>query len=217
MKAINKSIVAAAVAGLLLAAAGSAAAPEQGWRVRVNGYWLDASEGRVSPLNTAYRSRVENASALGGGIAGEFRFGPRLGVELGLLGGADNDYTVTFDAGLLAATDTLAFNAACVGLNVHLTPGKKVGSGSEPRNGRSDQTEQLVVQRRYEVPRRQPRHHTGVGRRGVLPARGSLHSGRAAPRQRGDGSADGGSGIRLPFLSVERRAPQGLAGFSPTG
>ena len=126
MKAINNPIVAVALAGLLLAAAASAAAPEEGWRLRVNGYWLDANEGRISPLNTEYRSRVENAAALGGGIAGEYRFGPRLGVELGLLGGADNDYTVIFDEGLLAANDTLAFSAACAGLNVHLTPGKKV-------------------------------------------------------------------------------------------
>ena len=126
MKAIIKPIVAAGLAGLLLAAAASAAGPEQGWRLRVNGYWLDANEGRISPLNTEFRSRVEESAALAGSIAGEYRFGPRLGVEMGLLGGADNDYTVTFDAGLLAANDTLAFSAACVGLNVHLTPGKKV-------------------------------------------------------------------------------------------
>ncbi len=125
MKAINLPIVAAILAGLLLPATASAAAPEQGWRLRVNGYWLGVSEGRVSPSNTGYRSRVENASAAGGGVSGEYRFGPRLGIEVGLLGGADNDYTVTFDGGLLAATDTLAFDAACVGLNVHLTPGKK--------------------------------------------------------------------------------------------
>ncbi len=125
MKAINLPIVAAALPGLLLAAAASAAAPEQGWLLRVNGYWLDANEGRVSPANTAYRSRVENSAAVAGGVAGEYRLGPRLGVELGLLAGADNDYTVTFDGGMVAATDTMAFDAACVGLNVHLTPGKK--------------------------------------------------------------------------------------------
>ncbi len=125
MKKNTMHIAAAALACLLLAAAASAAAPDQGWRLRVNGYWIDTSEGRVSPSNTGYRSRVENSAAAGGGVAGEYRFGPRLGIELGLLGGADTDYTVAFDAGAIAVTNTMAFDAACVGLNVHLTPGKQ--------------------------------------------------------------------------------------------
>ena len=125
MKRNTLFIVAAALLGVLLAAAASATAPEQGWRLRVNGYWIDSSEGRASPGNTGYRSRVENSAAAGGGVAGEYRFGPRLGLELGALGGADNDYTLAFDAGAIAVTDTMAFGAVCAGLNIHLTPGKK--------------------------------------------------------------------------------------------
>ncbi len=125
MKKINLPIIAAALAGLLLATAVFAAEQEPGWRLRVNAYWLDANEGRISPDNTEYRSQVENSAALAGSVAGEYRFGRRLGVELGLLAGADTDYTVVFDGGMVAANDTMAFDAACIGLNVHLTPGKK--------------------------------------------------------------------------------------------
>jgi len=51
--------------------------------------------------------------------------GPRLGLEFGLLGGADSDYTVAFDAGAIAVNNTMAFDAACAGLNIHLTPESK--------------------------------------------------------------------------------------------
>lgn len=125
MKRKTMPIVAAALAWLLLAAAASAAEQEPGWRLRVNGYWMESSEGQVSPSNTGYRSLVENSAAVGGSVTGEYRLGPRLGIELGLLAGADNDYTVAFDTGAIAVTNTMTFDAACVGLNVHLTPGKK--------------------------------------------------------------------------------------------
>lgn len=130
MKRNTMSIVATALLCLLFAAAASATAPdqapEQGWRLRVNGFWIDTSDSRASQSNSAYRSRVENSAAAGGGVAGEYRFGPRLGIEVGILGGAETDYTAAFDAGAVAVTNTMAFNAVCVGLNVHLTPGKKV-------------------------------------------------------------------------------------------
>lgn len=126
MKRNTMPIVAAALVCPLLAAAASASAPERGWRLRVNGYWMDVGEGQVSPSNTEYRSRVENGAAAGGGAAVEYRLGPRLGIELGLFGGANNDYTVAFDAGAIAVTNTMEFHAGCVGLNFHLTPSTKL-------------------------------------------------------------------------------------------
>lgn len=129
MKAITKSIVAAGLACLLLAAATPARASEEGekgWRLRVNAYWVDTNEIQIDRSRTDHRSHVENSATAGGSVSGEYRIGPRLGLELGLIGGADTDYSVAFDSGAVVATNTLAFDAASVGLNFHLTPGKKV-------------------------------------------------------------------------------------------
>lgn len=125
MKAIIKPIVALALVWVMPAAAAPATESEEGWRLRINGYWVDTNEVRVDQRATGHRSQVENSAAAGGGINGEYRFSPRLGIELGLLGGAETDYSVGFEQGSVVATNTMAFDAAYVGLNVHLTPGKK--------------------------------------------------------------------------------------------
>ncbi|MDH3404271.1 MAG: outer membrane beta-barrel protein [Acidobacteriota bacterium] len=126
MKTITRFILAAALVALLPAAAATAAAPEEGWRLRFNGYWVDTNDVEVGRNAVGYRSRVENKAAAGGGVSGEYRFGRRLGVELGLLAGAEVGFTSTFEGGSVAATNTMAFDAACVGLNVHLTQGERV-------------------------------------------------------------------------------------------
>ena len=120
----------AAVAILLLFLAYSpATGADVGWRLRVDGYWVDP-DGESSEIDAdGVRVITDARSSFGLGITAEFRFSRRLGTEFGFLGAAEVDFEVRQSAPggqVFTLMDTTTFVPYFAGLNIHLTPGKKV-------------------------------------------------------------------------------------------
>lgn len=104
------------------------AGADEGWRLRVNGYWVDP-DGRSTEVEPdGVRVVTEASSSLGFGVAAEYRFSRRLGTEFGFLGATAVDFEVhqQLPAGpTITFLDTTTFVPYFAGVNVHLTPGKK--------------------------------------------------------------------------------------------
>jgi outer membrane protein W len=123
------SVVSAVVAALaIMAACPLGAAVDGAWRLRINGFAVEPNEGIYQPMLDGTRVQVAGGAGAGGGINAEYRFSPRLGFELGLIGGVGSDLHVAVfpSAGnSVVLTDSLAFGTVVGGLNVHLTPERK--------------------------------------------------------------------------------------------
>ena len=105
-----------------------AVSEEKGWRLRTDFYWVDP-DGRSTEVEPdGVRVFTDASSSLGFGVAAEYRFSRRLGVEFGFLGATAVDFEVTqqLPAGpTITYLDTTTFVPYFAGVNVHLTPGKK--------------------------------------------------------------------------------------------
>jgi hypothetical protein len=121
---------------LLLPASRSGAASP--WTVRLHGAWVrPAADFHLAGDNP---DRVDAAVADGGGLLGglEYRFTPRLGVDLAAMS-ARLDTTLSLSPqslGTQRATDTLDFQAWLLGLDLHLTPARRFDLYLGPRAAR---------------------------------------------------------------------------------
>lgn len=101
---------------------------EEGWRLRVNGYWVDP-DGRSTEVEPdGVRVFTDASSSLGFGVAAEYRFSRRLGTEFGFLGASAVDFEVRQElptGPVITFLDTTTFVPYFAGVNVHLTAGKK--------------------------------------------------------------------------------------------
>jgi hypothetical protein len=100
---------------------------EPGWRIRFFAASIDFDNAH------GYRSRVHPGSdfdiGFGLGFNAEYRFSRRLGLDLGILGGAAIDAAWNVGEGgewVWSAYDTLTFTPLSVGLDIHLTPDNNV-------------------------------------------------------------------------------------------
>lgn len=94
---------------------------DKGWQLRFGGVGVDSGLDFVIVDTAGHRHRWTSATG-GVAVSGEYRFTPRLGVELGAIAAGEVDYD--FNDSL--ATETLGFSSISTGLNVHLTPSTKV-------------------------------------------------------------------------------------------
>jgi outer membrane protein W len=103
-----------------------AAAQDGTWTLRGGVAWVDPDvDYRVN--SEGDRVRVSSDDDLGFGLAAEYQWSDRFGVELGFAW-AEPDITLRLDSADLAgidvrATDAVAFMPITAGFNVHLTPG----------------------------------------------------------------------------------------------
>jgi hypothetical protein len=100
---------------------------DPGWRIRFYAASIDFdnSNGYGHGSRPGYDIDV----GFGLGFNAEYRISPRLGLDLGILGGAAVDVAWnSYEANdwVWAAYDTLSFTPLSVGLDVHLTPRKNV-------------------------------------------------------------------------------------------
>ncbi len=123
---------------LLCLAASSAAAPllaEDGsrWVLRGYGMWLSPAGDevlvvRLGPADAPERtthSITEDGAGLG--LAFEYLWTPRLGVELGAFAAElDTDFRLDAGGAALADTETMGITAYTLGVNWHLRPGRRV-------------------------------------------------------------------------------------------
>ena len=122
------------LAATLLAAAflaGSAAAVEaaaddatRGWVLRVGPTWIDSDRGEgvvIGYDGSAVSGR--EARDVGLGVAGEYRFSPRLGLEVGVLA-TSNGVGVQAVDGVIVRSGTSDTGSLTLGPDVHLTPGR---------------------------------------------------------------------------------------------
>ncbi len=110
---------------MLSALPGAALASEKGWTLRFGpvGVSSDLNDHNVD----GYRSRHGAHGSGGAGLAvnAEYRFARRLGVELGVMAAANVDARVAY-RGAPYSSNALAFTPVTAGLNIHLTPDRKV-------------------------------------------------------------------------------------------
>ena len=97
----------------------------EGWRLRAHGVWL-VPDAQLDLADVAGdRFRADAGSTPGLGLAGEYRFSRRLGVELGVTCSSDAELEIRLDTATgdaLAARKRVTFVALTAGLNLHLTP-----------------------------------------------------------------------------------------------
>jgi outer membrane protein W len=93
------------------------------WRLRFNLAWVNPTGDSVSTSAWHGYHKVHTGTGFGAGLQAEYRASPRLGIELGVLGAAEFDFTSRYsrrdsrtDLGLTG------FAPLSVGLNLHLTP-----------------------------------------------------------------------------------------------
>ena len=111
---------ACAVAFICMSAASALAETEPGWQIRFYAAAIDMDDGS---------SGATYGLDVGGGIGfnAEYRFTPRLGLDLGILAGAGVDIGTTWTEyrGWTRA-DTVTFTPLTAGLDIHLNPDGRV-------------------------------------------------------------------------------------------
>lgn len=126
-------LVAWAVVGLALPAAVLATAPDDaynaGWSLRFYAAAIDFDEGSpgVGGLSRQGTYGVDFGGGLG--VNAEYRFSRRLGVDIGAMVGAGVDLAArSVQAGQVTSLvyDTVSFTPLTAGLDVHLTPDRRV-------------------------------------------------------------------------------------------
>lgn len=113
---------------LAFSAAGSLRADDEtGWKIRVDLAFLDPG-GDALIVDVGDETIATSLDSGGGvGVAAEYRFSRRLGVEFGVLAAASVDLSSGIFGPVFDNTVEIAsFTPVTVGLDVHLTPGKAV-------------------------------------------------------------------------------------------
>jgi outer membrane protein W len=116
------TVVAFAVVALM-ATSSALANGETGWTIRVDLAFVDPAgdEGVVVVEEDWVHVGLDGGA--GAGVRGEYRFTPRLGFEVGVLGTASVDISpFAGGGGTSAAVGLDTFAPVTTGLNVHLTP-----------------------------------------------------------------------------------------------
>lgn len=110
-----------------------AAATEErsGWSLRFNGIATDPGGGSDGSRSGNEQVNIRFDSGFGVAGSAEYRWSTRFGVELGALGGVESDVrfgpTVGPEAGsTFGSVGALSYSALTAGLNIHLTPAKRV-------------------------------------------------------------------------------------------
>lgn len=112
----------------LLIITSTALASDSPWSLRVNGFYVEPSDTPTIVTGPGIAVSSDNDTGTGGGINAEYRFTPRLGLELGAVVGAHGDFVVIAGGPGVRwkVSDTLTMSTACAGLNVHLAPAAQV-------------------------------------------------------------------------------------------
>jgi outer membrane protein len=114
-------------AALPLAAADGGARDAR-WIVRGHGVWVsptgdEVEESRPIPED---RSTLSVSDGAGFGLGLEYRWTPRLGVELGAMtADLDADFLLETGGVVLTDTETIATTSYSLGLNLHFAPGRR--------------------------------------------------------------------------------------------
>ena len=120
---------------LAAAAAGTPLLAEDGsrWVLRGYGLWLSPAGDEVLVVRTGPGGAPERTThsitedGTGLGLALEFLWTPRLGVELGALAAElDTDFRLETGGTSLTDTETMGITAYTLGVNWHLRPGRRV-------------------------------------------------------------------------------------------
>ncbi len=101
---------------------------ERSWQIRLDGLWIDPDFGAERIDANGDRLVLESSDQLGAGLTLAYRFSRRLSFEVGTAF-VEPDITVRFelDSGArVEAIDSLRFLPITAGLNLHLTPDRKV-------------------------------------------------------------------------------------------
>ncbi|MCP4201182.1 MAG: porin family protein [bacterium] len=116
------------VAALLALPASASAETDTGWQIRFYAAAIDMSDA-PSGTNDYSGSSFDLDVGAGVGFNAEYRFTPRLGVDLGILSGAGVDVETgtswTGNPGWMTS-DTVTFTPLTLGLDIHLTPDERV-------------------------------------------------------------------------------------------
>lgn len=108
----------------VLASPAISAAETEGWRLRLEAFRLEPSDSPTIVDDPGVTIRTNKDTGTGGGIAAEYRFGPRLGLDLSALGAAHGEFRVVITDPTAEArvSDSLTVGLLVVGLNIHLAP-----------------------------------------------------------------------------------------------
>ena len=121
------------LAGVLAPAAEAAGQNDPGWRIRFYAAAIDMESGADGSSQTGTVDAFDMDVGAGVGFNAEYRFSPRLGVDLGILGGAGVDIETgrywarnsvrgTYED----SYDSLTMTPLTAGLDIHLTPNARV-------------------------------------------------------------------------------------------
>jgi outer membrane protein W len=122
-RAIRPITVATIAMVVLMAISAAMASAESGWTIRVDLAFVDPAGDEGVVVVEAGSVEVGLDAGAGAGVRGEYRFSPRLGLEVGMLGTASVDIsTFAGGGGTGAAVGFDTFAPVTTGLNVHLTP-----------------------------------------------------------------------------------------------
>ncbi len=92
----------------------------RGWVLRVSPTWINSDLSDGIAVGTRGET-VTGSDDLGISVAGEYRFSPRLGLEIGLLAASNGVGTRVRD-GVVVASGTSSYGSFTVGPDIHLTP-----------------------------------------------------------------------------------------------
>jgi outer membrane protein W len=114
------------VAGMLAASGlpATSYAQDAGWQLRLNGAWVDPSVDYAQPNDEGEMIRADSESAMGYGLALEYRASRRIGWELGVLRARPEIvlHGEVQPGSELSVGERVSFMPVTLGLNVHLTP-----------------------------------------------------------------------------------------------
>lgn len=119
----------ARLAGALLVAAVGLMGPASAQADAANGWRLRFYAASIDFNSSESRPRYDLDIGFGLGVNAEYRFSPRVGVDLGVLGGAGVDvawHEFQIGEATVVTHDTLTFTPLTAGLDVHLTPRNRV-------------------------------------------------------------------------------------------
>lgn len=119
-----RRILALAILSLLISAS-TAVAAETDWSLRFYGFYMETSDTPSVVTEAGTRAGTDNGYGAGGGVNAEYRFNPRLGLELGAWIADHGDFRAVASTPDLEVdvTDTMTISSASAGLNYHLAPG----------------------------------------------------------------------------------------------
>lgn len=124
MLSLRKTLI--AVAGLCLFLATSTAFAEPGWNLRFGAAWTDLDGEVMVDSDFDETIQTDAGSTYGFGLAVEYRWSDRLGLQVGYMDGFSSDLDVVLSDAFgpfLSLSDDLDFSILDVALNIRINPG----------------------------------------------------------------------------------------------